>query len=185
MGVTEPVWENAKEEEVWKYVAWHLSEAGIEAVLVGGAVVAIYSEGLYRSGDLDMIPDEFQRDRIWGVLEKIGFEKTQGRYYGHPRCQHLFVEFPRGPVELGEQFPIEPAEELVAGRMLKILSPTDCVKDRLAGFIHWGTRDLFDQAVLVCQRQAKRILWNELRQWCEGEGDEEVFKKLREAVEDE
>lgn len=46
----EPKWETATEEEVWKYVAWHLAKNGIDTILVGGAVAAIYSEGIYKSG---------------------------------------------------------------------------------------------------------------------------------------
>ena len=99
------------------------------------------------------------RRRYVRFLEKCLFLVT-GFTFGWWFANFLF-EFPRGPVELGEQFPVEPAEELVVGRKLKILSPTDCVKDRLADFIHWGTRDLFDQAVLVCRRQAERIHWRE------------------------
>ena len=45
----EPEWKTADEEVIWKYVAWHLAENGINTVLVGGAVCAIYSEGAYQS----------------------------------------------------------------------------------------------------------------------------------------
>ena len=51
----EPQWSVATEEEVWKFVAWHLAKNGIETILVGGAVAAIYSEGIYKSGDLDEV----------------------------------------------------------------------------------------------------------------------------------
>lgn len=39
--MNEPDWNTCDEETLWKYVAWHLEEAGIETVLVGGAVVSI------------------------------------------------------------------------------------------------------------------------------------------------
>lgn len=54
------------EEELWKYVASHLSKKGIDTVLVGGAVAAIYSNGLYRSGDLDF---NFGSVKKWCVNE--------------------------------------------------------------------------------------------------------------------
>ena len=56
-----PDFANCCEEELWRYVAWHLEGAGIRSVLVGGAVVSIYTEGLYPSGDLDMVPDLYDR----------------------------------------------------------------------------------------------------------------------------
>jgi hypothetical protein len=70
-------------------------------VLVGGAVVSIYTEGLYRSGDLDLVPDDVGRTRLVEELARIGFEPSRSRYYKHPSCPHLFLEFPRGPVEIG------------------------------------------------------------------------------------
>ena len=47
------------EEELWKYIAVHLKSKGIDTILVGGAVVSIYSKGLYRSGDLDFVLGSF------------------------------------------------------------------------------------------------------------------------------
>lgn len=63
-----PNFSKCTEEELWRYVAFHLSAAGIESVLVGGVVVAVYSEGAYRSGDLDLIK-KWCRDE--GALEKF------------------------------------------------------------------------------------------------------------------
>ena len=38
------------EAGLWHYVAGHLEASGIGVVLVGGAVVAVYSHGAYQSG---------------------------------------------------------------------------------------------------------------------------------------
>jgi hypothetical protein len=43
------------EEQLWKYVATHLKTKDIDTILVGGAVVSVYSAGAYKSGDLDFI----------------------------------------------------------------------------------------------------------------------------------
>ena len=66
-----PDWQHCTEEELWHYVAWHLEGAGIGSVLVGGAVVAIYTGGLYRSGDLDLIADEIHRERLTKCLLEL------------------------------------------------------------------------------------------------------------------
>lgn len=173
-----PDWTKCTEEELWRYVAWHLEGEGIGSVLVGGAVVAIYTEGLYRSGDLDMVPDDLGRNRLTTALAKIGFQPTQSRYFKHPECPHLFLEFPRGPVEIGEQYPVMPAEIELEGRTLRLLSPTDSVKDRLAGYIHWKSRANFDQAVLICRRQQGRVDLDAVRNWCIGEGGMFAFEEL-------
>ena len=159
-------------------MGWHLEGAGIGSVLVGGAVVAIHTEGLYRSGDLDLVPDHFDRKQIEGVLRGLGFEPSKSRYFRHPQCPHLFLEFPRGPVEIGEEFPVVPDEIEVMGRKLRLLSPTDSVKDRLAGYIHWNSRANFEQAVLICRRQSVRVDMEQVRRWCEREGGLEAFEEL-------
>lgn len=173
-----PDWTTCTEEQLWCYVAWHLEGAGIRSVLVGGAVVAIYTEGLYRSGDLDLVPDDLGRARLAEVLAGIGFEPSRSRYFKHPSCPHLFLEFPRGPVEIGEQFPVTPAEIEVEGRILRLLSPTDSVKDRLAGYIHWKSRANFDQAVLICRRQGPRVDLAAVKKWCSAEGGDFAFEEL-------
>lgn len=173
-----PDWKTCDEGQLWRYVAWHLEGEGIRSVLVGGAVVAIYTEGLYKSGDLDLVPDDFERKRLDSVLDEIGFRPWKGRYYKHAECDSLVLEFPKGPVELGEQYPVIPDEIECEGRTLRILSPTDCVKDRLAAFIHWGSRDCLDQALLVCRRQSGRINFHNLEAWCRGENGLAAYEEL-------
>lgn len=173
-----PDYKTCCEEELWRYVAWHLEGAGIRSVLVGGAVVSIYTEGLYRSGDLDMVPDHYDRAAISPILGEIGFKPNKSRYYKHPDCAHLYLEFPSGPVELGEEYPVTPDEILVEGRILRLLSPTDCVKDRLAAYIHWKVRSGFNQAVLVCRRQKSRIDFEKVATWCQKEGGSSTYEEL-------
>ena len=50
-----PNFKTCSEEELWHYVASFLISKNIDTVFVGGAVVSIYSESIYRSGDLDMV----------------------------------------------------------------------------------------------------------------------------------
>jgi hypothetical protein len=173
-----PDWKTCTEIELWHYVAWHLEGAGISSVLVGGAVVSIYTGGLYRSGDLDLIPEDFERSRIPDVLKSIGFLAGKSRHFKHPECPHLVVEFPLGPVSLGDEYPVTPDEIVVEGRSIRILSPTDCVKDRMAAFIHWGSRDCFDQAILVCQTQKNQVNLQTVAAWCQREGGAAAFEKL-------
>ncbi len=176
--MTPPDWQTCTEEELWRFVAWHLEGAGIPTVLVGGAVVAIYSEGLYRSGDLDMVLDRHRRSHLTEALKEIGLVPDKSRYFKHPECKHLYVEFPPGPVELGEEYPVFPAEIQVEGRILRLLSPTDCVKDRLAAYIHWKLRDNFRQASLVAKRQKDWIDFENLAAWCDREGGAEAYEEL-------
>jgi hypothetical protein len=165
----EPQWERATEEEVWKYVASHLARNGIDTVLVGGAVVAIYTAGRYRSGDLDLV-NANNRDEsiIKESLGLLGFRKS-GKHFQHPLCPHLFVDFLHPPVSIGSDQRIEPREVGVEETVIRILSPTDCVKDRLASYIYFNARECLDQAVLVAARLP--VDETAIKRWCETEGE--------------
>jgi hypothetical protein len=179
----EPDWENCEVEDLWKYVAWNLGEAGIEAILVGGAVATIYTEGEYETDHIDLaLLDERARNRVAEVLGALGFAGNEERQFRHARCARLYVEFPVGPLAaLGNDNNINLVTKPVAGRVLKLLGPTDCVKDRLSSFIHWRDRDCFAQAVLVCVWQDSVDL-RELKNWCAREGAPAAFGALREAI---
>lgn len=63
------------EEELWKYVAVHLKTHNIDTILVGGAVVSIYSEGAYESGDLDFVLTDMFVKNLPAIMGEIGFVK--------------------------------------------------------------------------------------------------------------
>lgn len=70
---------NCNEEELWKYVGTHLSSHSVNAVLVGGAVVSVYTDGLYQSGDLDFVIQTTLKINLPSIMKEIGFEK-KGRH---------------------------------------------------------------------------------------------------------
>jgi hypothetical protein len=172
---------NITEEKLWKYVGKHLAENGFDAVLVGGAVVSIYTDGLYESGDLDFVIQNLSKDKLPEIMKEIGFIKT-GKDYIHPVCKHLFVEFPSGPLGIGEDYNIKPREETVGGTKIKILSPTDCIKDRLASYIHWKAEECLEQAVSVAK--AHKFNNSAVKRWCQGENAPEAFDKFQKRIKD-
>lgn len=169
------------ETQLWRFVASHLEARGIGVVLVGGAVVAVYTRGAYRSGDLDFVQEQLFDDRVPAAMAEIGFRR-KGLHFAHPKCPHLFVEFVSGPLGIGDDLDIEPRRETVEGQVLKILSPTDCVRDRLASTIHFRARECLDQAVLVAK--AQEVDWQRIRKWCDGEGPRgtSAYEELRRRV---
>lgn len=171
------------EEELWKYVAANLKKRGIDTVLVGGAVVSIYTKGAYKSGDLDLIKTSLFVDKLPEAMKEIGFERQSQRHYKHPDCDHIFVEFPGSFLEIGDDNHITPVESDVEGTKIKILSPTDCVKDRLASYIYFKARECFDQAVMVAKIHP--VKFDEVRRWCKGENREDVFEEFSTRIKDE
>ena len=172
-----PIFNSCSEEELWKYVAFHLSKEGIDSVLVGGAVVAIYSKGIYQSGDLDFITERGSNEKITQILESLDFKKVRGRHFEHPECSHLILEFPPGPISIGDDYKIKPAEIEVEGQVIKIFSPTDCIKDRLASYIYFNARECLDQAVLVAKQQPFDL--TKIKKWCQSEGATEAFIQFK------
>ncbi len=155
------------ETELWHHVASHLEASGIGVTLVGGAVVAIYTEGAYQSSDLDLVQTGLFGGPVDPTMAEIGFHR-EGRHFVHPDCPHLFVEFVTGPLGIGSDLEIVPHQVLVDGQALRILSPTDCVRDRLASYIHFGARECLDQALLVAR--SHEVDWGTIERWCRGEG---------------
>jgi len=174
---------NCNEKELWEYVASKLSSLGIRNVLVGGAVAAIYSEGAYKSGDLDIVLDSYRLDTkvLDRGMRSIGFIK-EGRHWIHPECEHIFIEFCNPPVSIGSDFKIVPLEVISGGVKIHILSPTDCIKDRLASYIHWSARECLDQSILVANES--EIDLEEVKRWCLNEHSDgkryydEFFQKI-------
>ena len=181
----QPDWKNCQVEELWQYVAWHLGEEGIESILVGGAAANIYTEGECKTDHIDLaLLDERARNRVGAVMEGLEFVRSQERRFRHPECTHLFVDFPVGPMAaLGNDSSLNLVTKPVAGRVLKLLGPTDCVKDRLATYIHWRDRECFAHAVQVCIWQDSVEL-RELKNWCAREGAPTAFGELRKGIQE-
>ena len=150
-------------------------ESGIDVVLSGGSCVSIYSEEKHVSMDLDFVNAAFtKRDRIRSVMNSLGF-KEESRYFRHPETD-LLVEFPPGPLGVGDE-PVKQVDELETETgVLRIISPTDCVKDRLIWYYHDGDTECLRQAILVAEHNA--IDLDEIGRWSGVEGKTDLFKEI-------
>jgi hypothetical protein len=162
--------------ELAAYVCSHLDNRGIRVVLSGGACVAIYASDRYSSMDLDFIDRlHTTRRQLKAALAEIGFTEER-KYFIHPDTQ-FFLEFPSGPLAVGNE-PVGAIEELhLETGTLRLLSPTDCVKDRLAAFYHWKDRQCLQQAVWVTLE--RDVDWVEIERWSRQEGEIEKFGEFR------
>ena len=167
--------------ELGAYVSTHLKSNGIQVTLTGGACVSIYSENKYQSLDLDFIEDlPVTRRKLRKVLAEIGFTEKD-RYFNHPDTQ-FFLEFPSGPLAVGRVAIREVKIIEYSTGQLRLISPTDCVKDRLAAYFHWNDRQSLEQAILVTRDQAVDLV--EIRNWSEGEGELEKFESFFKGLSD-
>jgi len=158
--------------EVAAFVQSHLKDQGIRVVLSGGAAVAYYSKNCYTSADVDLVNVYVvQRVRIQAAMNEIGFLEM-GRYFKHSDSLFI-VEFPPGPLTVGVEPVLEVQEVELTTGILRIISPTDSIKDRLAAYFHWGDEQCLHQAVLI--RNTVEVDLKEIKRWSIGEGKEKEY----------
>lgn len=166
-------------EQLCAFVSNHLQADDIPVVLVGGACVSIYSDNNYQTADIDFIEryDTRRKDLI-ASLEKIGFTE-KNRYFEHPDTDY-FLEFPSGPISVGN----EPINDFAVvdtqfGKLV-LLTATDICKDRLAAFFYWQDEQSLTQAINIASNNDVDI--ENIAQWAESEGMLEKFARFVSAL---
>jgi hypothetical protein len=159
-----------------------LKKHGVEVVLTGGACVSIYSENKYQSLDLDFVSDAAEHDTkaVRESMDELGFKRAAEGFFARSDCLFI-IEFIAPPLAVG----CEPVKKTVTIRtrsgQLRLLSPTDCVKDRLAAYYHWNDRQSLDQALMVAKY--RKIDLKEVERWSKVEGKADkyniFYEKLR------
>lgn len=160
-------------------VAEHLRSRGIDVVLSGGALVGIYSHGEYMSEDIDFVTFASNKE-IGPALAELGFRKGPGRHFIHPGT-NLILEFPRGPLSVGEELVTTVVDLETLGGRISVLSPTDAVKDRLAAHIHWKDETPFAQARSIASRHEVDL--DAIVSWAKAErASEEVVDRIQQML---
>lgn len=157
--------------EIAALVSDALERADIGAVLSGGAAVSIYSSAAYLSRDLDFVTSA-PVERVRQALSSLGFANDKGRYFTHPQTSY-FLEFPAGPLAIGDEIIRDWAELDTEFGTIHILTPTQCVMDRLAAYYHWNDPQTLDQAILVAGNQ--KIDIETIEAWSSREGYGEKY----------
>jgi hypothetical protein len=106
------------------------------------------------------------REGLDRALAAVGFKRDRDRYV-HASVP-FFVEFPRGPLGIGEDARIRPVWRTRRAARTLALSATDACRDRLAAFYHWHDRQSLAVAVAIALRH--RIAFAKVRDWSRREG---------------
>jgi hypothetical protein len=89
----------------------------------------------------------------------------------------MYVEFPTGPVAIGNKIPVNPEAEMkVGGTVVKMYSPTQTVMDRLAAWFHWNDRRSLIHAIWICEKHPVSL--EKIKRWAENEGADEKFDQF-------
>jgi len=165
--------------ELAAFIGAEFKRRNINVVLSGGSCVSIYSQEKYVSMDLDFVNAAFtKRPLIVSAMTALDFTEKD-RYFAHPDTAYL-IEFPPGPLGIGEE-PVRQIDEITTSTgVVRLISPTDCVKDRLSWYYHGNDTECLEQAVLVAQ--ANDIDMKEVKRWSVAEGMGSLFEKIKDRL---
>lgn len=113
------------------------------------------------------------------TMNALGFRRRRDRYV-HPRVP-FFVEFPRGPLGIGQDVRIRPVWRVRRGAKTLALSATDSCRDRLAAYYHWRDRQSLAAAVAIAGRN--RVSLRKVREWSRREGHSGDYRTFLTGVE--
>jgi hypothetical protein len=163
--------------EVAFVVCTALDRAGVTAVLTGGSAATVYAPAAYQSADLDFVVTfRTEKADAASVIAALGY-RIEGGHYVH-NVNPLLLEFPTGPLTIGRDLIAAWATLERENLLLHIITPTDCCRDRLAGFLFWNDRGSLEQAVAVARAKANEIDVDAIRRWCVSEGHTEKFHEF-------
>jgi len=168
-------------EETAAYICTQLKEKRIDVVLSGGSCMEIYTKSNFSSLDIDFIPNPSVTSKeIEKTMLELGFEKVPPRYYKYSNNPN-YIEFPTGPVSLGNDLTKDFSELKTHVGTLKLLTPTDCIKDRLCALVYHGGEECFNQAIAVAHLNS--FDKDNLIKWAKNE-DSQMIEKVDLLLED-
>ncbi len=167
--------------ELAAFICDHLRARGVETVLTGGACVTLYTRNRYESMDLDFVNVlGLPGKAIDSALAEIGF-LPEGRIYVSKSARYS-VDILSPPLSIGEEKISVTQVIKVRKKELRLLTPTDSVRDRLAAFYFWNDLQALEQAVMVAK--SNPIDLDVVGKWSKKEGEPAKFrifqKKLQE-----
>lgn len=160
-------------EKLAAIISEKLRKHSIDSILVGGGCVSIYSQNRYQSYDLDYVTYEDMK-KVAKALNELDFYEKGGCFI-HKDCDY-YIEFVAPPIAIGNEPIVNYEYHRTPLGTIKMLTPTDSVKDRLAAFYHWNDKQSLDQALIVCKTISQKIDIDEIKRWSKNEGHLKKFK---------
>lgn len=158
-----------------------LDRAGAKAVLTGGSAATIYAPEVYQSRDIDFIAYIVRNaDQFRQVIAELGFQPS-GRTFAHPDVITT-LDFPDEEIRIGNELIDRFATLHEDGFVLHILTPTDCVCDRLASFFWYNDRSALLAACAVAKERRAEVNLGEIQGWAEREGELPRFEEFTERL---
>jgi len=171
-------WGKISIKELASVVSETFAGHNLDAILVGGACVSIYTEQEYLSYDLDFVSYATMKS-ISIAMSEIGFVQKSSRHFMKENCP-FFVEFVAPPVSVGNEVVRKTNNFKTKFGVVRLFTSTDCVKDRLASFYHWNDTQALEQAKMVAK--AQKVNMKEIKIWSQKEGHIQKFNLFLEQL---
>lgn len=166
-------WENISIKELAAMVSDYLQKNDIKVILTGGSCVSLYSFNKYMSKDIDLITEAPLR-KIAPIIKELGFESMSGgRIFKNPKCEFL-VDFVAPPPSIEDEPILEFNNIKTPYGTIYLLTPLDCIRDRLCAYFYWDDLECLEQAVLVAK--TNKVNFQKIKQWAESKGQLEKYK---------
>ncbi len=135
--------------EIALTVGTALDREGVHAVFCGGSAATFYAPQVYQSEDLDFVLTFGSEDgaATRRALESLGY-RFENEMFFH-QASHFTVEFPRGPLAIGNDVVTNTETIREGDRVLHVVSATDVVRDRLNKYAAWDDFSALSAAVGV------------------------------------
>ena len=156
-----------------------LDRNGHEPILAGQACAAIYGGGGIRSHALEFVIRDFTAQQINALMAELGFALKEMRTYANPACPFEVIIAPT-PLTVGDDVVADARVIKTSGGPLRMLTPTDCVRQRLSMFYRWGDRAALAEAVQVAKRQPVDL--DLVKRWSEWEWATDRFEEFLRAA---
>ncbi|MCW5946033.1 MAG: hypothetical protein KIT74_03285 [Fimbriimonadales bacterium] len=154
-----------------------MRQAGYCVIRTGGSAATSYAPNHDQSIDLDFMI-EFAESSSKGsvVLNSHGYRVENSIFFDE--SDPYTVGFVRGPIMIGED-EVRACNTLRERNcQLNVLTPTDCVRDRLAPFTFYRDRSSLQQAPWVANEQWDSMDLEAIERWCRREGEKERFEQF-------
>lgn len=159
-----------------------LKENEITGVLTGGSAATFYAPSVYQSRDLDFvitIATARGRKQAGAAMIDLGY-RLAGQTYIHA-SNPFTVEFPPGPLAIGDDLIVQWKTVKRRTEILHVLTPSDCVRDRLLWYyLQPNDRSSLQAAIGVAQR--KDVDLRRIAKWSKREGFDVRFREFEAAV---
>ncbi|MBI4126405.1 MAG: hypothetical protein HY465_02820 [Deltaproteobacteria bacterium] len=167
-------WKDLTLRESIATIAGEMQEIGVETVLTGKACAAIYAPRV-KTSVLDLVTSKYPVTKIEKLMSSLGFTAMALHSFRSPMVPFEVVFFAWPPI-VGDEIVGRYATLKTPHGSFKLLSPTDCVRHRLAAWYRWSEEEALDQALAVASRH--EIDLPIIRRWSEWEWSLDMYQEF-------